>query len=147
MWFELLVATLLAAISVSIHALGSYFVLLRVFRTLLKEGQAWTFSAVYWTIMRVFTVLLTIHVIEVAVWGEFYFMQHLFPDRETAYYFSLTSYTTVGYGDVVISRQWRLMGGFEAMTGVLMFGWSTAILVGLLSRFRGERERSHLSNR
>ena len=145
MWFELLVATLIAAITVSIHSLGSYFIMLRAFSTWLKEGRARTFTVLYGTVLRIFWVLLTIHFIEVAVWGEFYFMRRLFPDRETAYYFSLTSYTTVGYGDIVISKPWRLMGGLEAMTGVLMFGWSTAILIGILSRFRDERERSYLS--
>lgn len=62
------------------------------------------------TLLRFFSVLLTLHFLEVAVWAEFYFLQHCFPDRETAYFFSLKSYTTLGYGDVVISHPWRLMG-------------------------------------
>lgn len=52
------------------------------------------------------------------------------------------SYTTVGYRDVVVANPWRLMGGLEAMTGVLMFGRSTASLVTLLSRFRESREKA-----
>jgi voltage-gated potassium channel len=91
-------------------------------------------------ILRLFLVLPTLHFLEAAVWAEFYLMQHSFADRETAYYFSLKSYTTVGYGDVVISHPWRLMGTLEAIGGVLLFGWSTAILVGFITRFREARE-------
>jgi hypothetical protein len=71
--------------------------------------------------------------------GRTFRLLHCFPDRETAYYFSLTSYTTVGFGDVVISHPWRLMGGLEAINGVLMFGWSTASLVAFVFRLRETR--------
>lgn len=58
---------------------------------------------------------------------------------ETAIYFSLSSYTTVGYGDVVLPVSWRFLGPFEAAVGILMFGWSTGIMVTVLSRIYGER--------
>jgi hypothetical protein len=54
------------------------------------------------------------------------------PDLETAAYFSLTCYTTVGYGDVVLPEPWRLLGPLEAAVGVLMLGWSTGVLVAVI---------------
>jgi hypothetical protein len=54
------------------------------------------------------------------------------PDLESATYFSLTSYTTVGYGDVVLPERWRLLGPIEAAVGILMLGWSTGILVAVI---------------
>jgi voltage-gated potassium channel len=91
--------------------------------------------------VRFIVALVILHAIEVAVWAQFYVFEHCFPDAQTAYYFSLSSYTTVGYGDVVLSRQWRLMGSWEAMLGVLMFGRSTAALATLLHHLHDVRIR------
>ena len=73
--------------------------------------------------------LLLLHLAEAIVWALFYVLIGALPDLETAAYFSLTSYTTVGYGDVVPPEPWRLLGPIEAAVGVLMLGWSTGILV------------------
>jgi hypothetical protein len=73
--------------------------------------------------------LLLLHLAEAVVWALFYVLVGALPDLETAVYFSLTSYTTVGYGDVVLPEPWRLLGPIEAAVGVLMLGWSTGILV------------------
>jgi len=73
--------------------------------------------------------LLLLHLAEAVVWALFYVLVGALPDLETAAYFSLTSYTTVGYGDVVLPEPWRLLGPIEAAVGVLMLGWSTGILV------------------
>jgi hypothetical protein len=55
--------------------------------------------------------------IEIAIWAAFYFGNSLFSDFETALYFSTTSYTTIGFGDVVLPRAWRMLGGIEGVTG------------------------------
>ena len=73
--------------------------------------------------------LLLLHLAEAIVWALFYVLVGALPDLETAAYFSLTSYTTVGYGDVVLPAAWRLLGPIEAAVGVLMLGWSTGILI------------------
>ncbi len=73
--------------------------------------------------------LLLLHFAEAVVWALFYVLVGALPDLETAAYFSLTSYTTVGYGDVVLPQAWRLLGPIEAAVGVLMLGWSTGILI------------------
>jgi hypothetical protein len=142
---ELLVALLLMASNVAIQGLGT-FALMQWGLRLLKDTRSLGVTGGLGTMIRFFAVLPILHFLEAAVWGEFYFMQHCFPDRETAYYFSLKSYTTAGYGDVVISQPWRLMGSLEAMGGVLLFGWSTAILVGFLSRIRDAKERRVRTN-
>ena len=58
--------------------------------------------------------LLLLHLAEAVVWALFYVLVGALPDLETAVYFSLTSYTTVGYGDVVLPEPWRLLGPIEA---------------------------------
>jgi hypothetical protein len=68
------------------------------------------------------------------VWAAAYAAAGVFADFETAMYFSLKSYTTVGYGDVLPAHSWRLLGPIEAAIGVLMLGWSTAIIVAAVQR-------------
>ena len=58
------------------------------------------------------------------------------PDFEAALYFSTTSFTTIGYGDVVLDKQWRLVSAIEGANGLLLFGWSTAFLFSVISRMR-----------
>jgi voltage-gated potassium channel len=78
------------------------------------------------------STLLLLHLAEAVVWALFFVLVGALPDLETAAYFSLTSYTTVGYGDVVLPEAWRLLGPLEAAVGVLMLGWSTGILVAVI---------------
>jgi voltage-gated potassium channel len=81
--------------------------------------------------------LLLMHLLQILVWGIFYHQFELLPDLETAIYFSATSYSTLGYGDVLLSTHWRILGAAEAVTGVLMFGWSTGALFMLANRLHG----------
>ena len=78
------------------------------------------------------STLLLLHLAEAVVWALFFVLVGGLPDFESAAYFSLTSYTTVGYGDVVLPAPWRLLGPLEAAAGVLMLGWSTGILVAVI---------------
>jgi len=87
-------------------------------------------------IVRTVAILLFLHLGEAIVWAVFYLIAHILPDFETSVYFSITSYTTMGYGDVVLHAPWRLLGPIEGAVGILMFGWSTAIIVTAVSRFQ-----------
>ena len=59
------------------------------------------------------------------------------PDLESAFYFSIVTYTTTGYGDLVLPEEWRLVGGVESLTGILMCGWSTGFFFTVVSRIYG----------
>jgi hypothetical protein len=72
------------------------------------------------------------------VWALFFVAVGGLPDLETALYFSLTSYATLGYGDVVLPEPWRLLGPIEATVGTLMLGWSTGILVAVIGVIYGQ---------
>jgi voltage-gated potassium channel len=82
-----------------------------------------------WTLIRVVSTLLALHLSEMAVWAAAFTVVGIFPNFETSLYYSLKSYTTVGYGDVLPEVSWRLIGPIEAAVGVLMLGWSTSIIV------------------
>ena len=80
-----------------------------------------------------FTVIIILHMVEICIWGVFYSAHSLFPDFETSIYFSITSYTTIGFGDVVLPRAWRMLGGIEGVTGVLLCGLSTAFVFAIVN--------------
>ena len=72
------------------------------------------------------------------LWGLFFWWQKCLPDAESSFYFSGATYATIGYGDLVLPREWRLFGPLEGLTGILMCGLSTAFLFATLSRmYRG----------
>lgn len=68
------------------------------------------------------------HIIQIWVWAIFYYSVEEIQTWESALYFSTSSYTTVGYGDLILSEEWRLLGSIEAINGMILFGWSTALL-------------------
>jgi len=68
------------------------------------------------------------------VWGVFHVWQGAMPDMPSALYFSAVTYTTTGYGDLVLPTEFRLVGGIEALTGILMCGWSTGFFFAVVSR-------------
>lgn len=145
MWHQVLIVLLLSVSNVLIHALGSYVIFRWIVLVFSKHPAPNTLQA--WTLMvRMVLGLLVLHALEVAVWAYLYVARHCFPDTETAYYYSLTCYTTLGFGDVVLPPPWRLLGGCEAMVGILMFGWSTAVLVGLLHHILDIRVKSYASH-
>jgi voltage-gated potassium channel Kch len=64
------------------------------------------------------------------------------PDLQSALYFSAVTYTTTGYGDLVLPQEWRLVGAIEALTGILMCGWSTGFFFAVVSRmFQADANR------
>ena len=73
-------------------------------------------------------VMLLATVVESGAWAITYLMIGALDSAEAAAYFSMVTYTTLGYGDITLSDEWRLLSSFEAANGILMFGWSTALI-------------------
>jgi len=90
--------------------------------------------AVIWTAI----VLMALHVIEIQLWALTYLFVlpgDTLDTYEKALYFSFVTFTTLGYGDVTLStHDWRLLSGIEAMNGILLAGWSTALLFVVVQR-------------
>ena len=91
-------------------------------------------------------VLTAAHTLEVFVWSVAYAIVNAAPDDANLVYFAFVNYTTLGYGDVTPLAKWRLLGPITAMNGVLMFGWSTAlifeVLIKAIDRYASEPGRS-----
>jgi hypothetical protein len=143
---ELLIAGGIVAICVVIHLIG----IVVLFQWLLRKRELLPdeirLGHTVYILIVVFGIIVLLHLAETAIWALFYFVRDLFPDFETSLYFSLTCYSTVGFGDVVLPKTWRLLGGVEAISGALLCGLSTAfifvILTALLQIRRESREKS-----
>ena len=81
--------------------------------------------------------MIFLHLLEITVWAFFYFWKGAITDLQDAFYFSAVTYTTTGYGDLLLPDEWRLVGGIEALTGILMCGWSTGFFFAVVSRLYG----------
>ena len=82
------------------------------------------------------SVLLAAHTIEVAVWSAAYRIIEMAP-ADQVFYFAFVNYTTLGYGELLPPADWRLIGPITAMSGVLLFGWSTAVIFEVLRTCAG----------
>ena len=133
---RLALATLMVGLTVTIHFLGLMALLwiLRRRAHHFHKRESWGLQGV--AILFVVLSLMLIHTIEVWLYAGAYLVIGALPDLETAVYFSTVSFTTIGYGDVVLSQQWRLVGAIEGANGLLLFGWSTAFLFSVISRMR-----------
>jgi Ion channel len=80
------------------------------------------------------SVLMAAHLAEVLVWSFAYSLISIAPPGTDLVYFAFVNYTTLGYGDVTPLERWRLLGPMTAMNGVLLFGWSTAVIFEVLRR-------------
>ena len=111
----------------------------RVIRTGYSGESFWKNVA----IMIVITlVMAAMHLMEIALWATAFRASGEISTFENAFYFSAQSYTTLGYGDIVLSDRWRLLGPLEAINGVLLFGLSTAVMFAALSRLVSGRLHS-----
>jgi voltage-gated potassium channel Kch len=72
--------------------------------------------------------------IEVALWAATYLWLDAIDGLEKAVYFSMVTFTTLGYGDIVLSERWRLLASFEAANGIILFGWTTALIFAVVQR-------------
>ena len=119
------------AICVAIHATGMASVMRR--RSLLPgaTSRTWPWT---WLLIRLAGWIIVLHLAEITLWAGFYVWQHAMSDLQSALYFSAVTYTTTGYGDLVLPQEWQLLGGVEALTGILMCGWSTGFFFAVFSR-------------
>lgn len=100
-----------------------------------------------WLFVRLAAWMIGFHLVEIMVWAVAYWWTGALADLQTAMYFSAVTYTTTGYGDVVLPGEWRLVGGVEALTGILMCGWSTGFFFAVVSRMELLQPRDLPRNR
>ena len=86
------------------------------------------------TVVLVVLFVFSAHLLEIALWAGLYIVCGEFRDFGLAFYHSAVNYTTLGYGDIILTPSWRLLGPLEAANGALLFGVSTAIVFTVVQR-------------
>ena len=106
-----------------------------------KVGENENFISPSLVIVLVVFGLFAAHSVEIWIYAVLYVFLDVFEDFETALYFSTSTFTTVGFGEVVAGPKWRLLTAIESANGFILIGWSTAFLIGLTARLRAVEHR------
>ncbi len=128
----LLVAWALVVVTVTVHTIG-LTLLIRILGR--SHGHLPTrFLSITWLLIRMTWGLIVIHLIDISIWGLFYFWQGCMPDAESSFYFAGVTYTTIGYGELVLEVPWRMLAPVQGLTGILMCGLSAGVFFAVVSR-------------
>ncbi|WP_426407063.1 potassium channel family protein [Bradyrhizobium ganzhouense] len=133
MLLQFLVGTLVSAITIGIHALVT-IVAVSIARTAGLRPTKRPRLHLMGVMIATAAVLQIAHTLEVLVWAGAYGVVQAAASDSGLLYFAFVNYTTLGYGDITPVREWRLIGPLTAMNGVLLFGWSAAILFEVLRK-------------
>jgi len=133
-WIPLIVGTLAVAFTMLVHG-AAVIATLHFVRHKRTRGRL---GVVFWADLTTFGVGLGIallaHLVAIGAWAWLFVLCGEFQASGIAFYHSAMNYTTLGYGDVVMSPAWKILGPLEATVGLLMFGVSTGVLVALIQR-------------
>ena len=130
---QLLVGTAVSVCNIAIHAMVMVTVI-RVARIAGERETSRRSLRLIAVMIATVSVLMIAHLAEVFVWSFVYMIVGVAPPGTDLIYFAFVNYTTLGYGDVIPFERWQLLGPMTAMNGVLLFGWSTAVIFEVLRR-------------
>jgi voltage-gated potassium channel len=141
MLLPVLISVGIILVSIGIHGLGNTYLVLFLYKKQQNAIKKLGFKSAFKVLSFTALLLMLVHFLEIVIWAAAYLaipeIRQL-ANFEEAIYFSMVTYATVGYGDIVLEPQWRIMSGFEAMSGILLFGWSTAMLFSIVQKIISE---------
>ena len=132
-----LIGIVLVLVTVIIHAVGTFSWAGLATRRYADQDGMLRPEKSHYVVVGTVLVLLILHVLEIVVWAYAYLL--LLPageldSLEEAVYFSFVTFTTLGYGDITLTQGWRLLSGIEALNGIMLAGWTTAMLFAVVQR-------------
>ncbi|GAB5405654.1 MAG: potassium channel family protein [Aureliella sp.] len=135
---SILVGTLLTMATVCVHAVGTsqWIAYLKYHGKKVQDGEYTRMLPVQLLCLSA-AILILLHILEVGIWAVAYLVLPNLESLRTfeeAVYFSTVTFASLGYGDIVIVGPWRLLSAIQAMNGLLLFGWSTALLFAVVER-------------
>ena len=135
----MIISLMLGSVTVFITMSIQVVFVVMMIRYLIKimASDDWKKHSFYFDISVISTVLLMLfagHLLQIAIWAMLFLKLGEFNTFTTAFYHSAVNFSSLGYGDIVMSERWRLLGALEAGNGVLMFGLSTGTLLSVMNR-------------
>jgi len=142
MFTQLLIGAFVIAISVVFHVafIVSVISVLRRKNEFLASGPRLLKLMIALSLTTLW--LMAAHSVSVWIWSGAYLLLGTFDALEPAVYFSLVAFTTLGFGDIILDEEWRILSGMAAADGLLLFGFSTAFLIELFSRLLKAQDQS-----
>jgi voltage-gated potassium channel Kch len=133
MLLNVAIAAFMMIVTTCIHA-GGMELMLRGVKNQRAGLRVWLRKTrIYWVATTIL-VMFVVTLLEALAWASVYLAFGALKGLEQALYFSLVTFTTLGYGEIVLDERWRLLASFEAANGIIMFGWSTAIVMAVVHR-------------
>ena len=133
----LIISIGMISLTVAIHTLGVALWLKRLDRRLEYHASMNQPPRLFEGILSTATVLLMLHIFEAFLWAILYLQlpaQAGLKNFHDALYFSMITFTTLGYGDITLDREWQLLAGVEGMVGITVFGLTTALLFAVIQK-------------
>jgi hypothetical protein len=128
MLLQMVVGGAASLINIAVHSVWTVFLDLAVHRYWANRQRGHFLRDRVFLMTATVAILMAAHVIEVLIWALVYAAVHAVPAGASRGYFAFVNYTTLGYGDILPAPEWLLLGPLTAMNGILLFGWSTAVI-------------------
>ncbi|MBL8630308.1 MAG: two pore domain potassium channel family protein [Rhodospirillaceae bacterium] len=132
---QLALSTLMVSLTIFAHLIG-LSLLLKLLRHAGNHPSKRHPLRLVGSIMAVAWGLFALHTFEIWFYAALYYFVGASPSFEQALYFSTVTYATIGYGDVTLSSDWRVMGAIEGANGVILLGWSTAFFISVVEKLK-----------
>lgn len=132
-WINILIGIVLITITIFIHSMVTKFAIQLAKRAKNSKPEHVNEVSEIWVAMLVL-IMFFASLLESSVWAGVYLLIDAIPTFEKALYFSIVTFTTLGYGDVILPEQWNLLASIEAAIGIIVFGWSTAIVMAVVQK-------------
>ena len=134
MFVSLILGSVTVIISMSIQVFAVVLMLRYLINAIAEHGRATAgFGFESYAISMVLMMLFIGHLAQIAIWAILFMLLGEFDSFNTAFYHSAVNFASLGYGDIVMSEDWRLLGAIEASNGVLMFGLSAGTLLSVMT--------------
>jgi len=137
MFIPILISLAIIVTTIVMHGFGTGFLLNYLLKNHDLNSDDFTISKSLRILSLTAVFLMILHYFEIALWAAVFLLipqLDKLSNWEEAIYFSTVTYTTLGYGDITLPPVWRVMSGFEAMNGILMFGWSSAMFYAVVQK-------------
>jgi voltage-gated potassium channel len=137
MAIPILISLLIISATIFIHGLGTTWLINHLLRTFNLHSTVHGPRKNMFILSHTAVLLMLLHFIEIVLWAMVFLLIPSIDNLTTweeAIYFSMVTYATLGYGDITLPEFWRVMSGFEAMNGILLFGWSTALFFAVVQK-------------
>lgn len=128
------IGALIMVITTAIHATGMMITLNMIkWKEMVRKPRLLRKTNIH-LINGIVLMMFLASLAEVFIWACVYLALDAIEGLEQAVYFSMVTFTTLGYGDILLDERWRLLASFEAANGIIMFGWTTAIVIAAVQR-------------